>query len=85
MAAIGSASFIPISRRRLLRAALIGLPAVALASSAGWGVVANRVGADELVGYDRVDGVLERIAVSGLRHSESRGVASSQFDPIGES
>jgi endonuclease/exonuclease/phosphatase family metal-dependent hydrolase len=85
MATLGSASFVPISRRRLLRAALIGLPAVALASSASFGVVANRVGADELVGYDRVDGVLKRIAVSGLRHSESRGVASSQFDPIGES
>jgi endonuclease/exonuclease/phosphatase family metal-dependent hydrolase len=85
MVAIGSASMAPISRRRLLRAALIGLPAVALASSAGFGVVANRVGADELVGYDKVDGVLERIAGAEVSHSESKGVASLQSDPVGES
>jgi hypothetical protein len=85
MVAIGSASMTPISRRRLLRAALIGLPAVALASSAGFGVVANRVGADEIVGYDKVDGLLERIGDAAANSPVSNGVAGTQVDPGGES
>ena len=85
MVAIGSASMTPISRRRLLRAALIGLPAVALASSAGFGVVANRVGADEIVGYDKVDGLLERIGDAAVNSPVSNGVAGTQVDPGGKS
>jgi endonuclease/exonuclease/phosphatase family metal-dependent hydrolase len=85
MVATGSASMAPISRRRLLRAALIGLPAVALASSAGFGVVANRVGGDEIAGYDKVDGLLERIGDAAANSPVSNGVAGTQVDPGGES
>ena len=85
MVAIGSASMTPISRRRLLRAALIGLPAVALASSAGFGVVANRVGADEIVGYDKVDGLLERIGDAAVNSPVSNVVTGTQVDPGGKS
>ena len=85
LAAIGSASMAPISRRRLLRAALIGLPAVALASSAGFGVVADRVGADELVGYDEVDRLLEQIADAAVGRTASKEIAGTQLDPGGES
>jgi len=60
--AVGSASMGPGSRRRLLRAALIGLPAMALVSSAGIGVLADRCISDELAAYDRVDRLLAEIA-----------------------
>jgi len=88
LAAVGSASIAPISRRGLLRAAAIGLPALALASTAGVGWRADRVVADELAGYDEVELLLERIAraanpddareavsrrVSAAPQSESRG------------
>ena len=85
MVAIGSASIAPISRRRLLRAALIGLPAVALASSASFGLVADRVGADELMGYDEVDGVLERIGDAAVGRAVPKGVAGTRLDSGGES
>jgi endonuclease/exonuclease/phosphatase family metal-dependent hydrolase len=62
LVAAGSASMVPISRRRLLRAALIGLPAMALASSAAIGVLADRFVSDEIAGYDRADRLLAAIA-----------------------
>jgi sphingomyelin phosphodiesterase 2 len=62
LAAVGSASRVTVSRRGLLRAALIGLPAFALAASAGVGVLAGCVASEELAGYDAVDGALERVA-----------------------
>ena len=68
LAAVGSAFMVPVSRRRVLRAALIGLPTLALASSAGIGVLAGRAVSDELAGYDKVDGLLDeigRIATNG--------------------
>jgi endonuclease/exonuclease/phosphatase family metal-dependent hydrolase len=84
MLAIGSASIAPISRRRLLRAAFIGLPAIALASSAGFGVVANHVGSDELVGYDKVDGVLQRIGDAAVGRAAPREIAGTRLDLGGE-
>ena len=51
----------PISRRRLLRSVLIGLPGLALASSAGVGVLADRVVSDELAGYVKVEGLLSKL------------------------
>ena len=61
LAAVGSALVTPVSRRRLLRSASIGLPALAFASSAGVGVLADRVVSDELAGYDKVEGLLSRL------------------------
>jgi endonuclease/exonuclease/phosphatase family metal-dependent hydrolase len=61
LAAVGSASIVPMSRRKLLRAALIGLPAIALASSAGVGWLADRAVVQELAGYDEVEQLLEGI------------------------
>jgi endonuclease/exonuclease/phosphatase family metal-dependent hydrolase len=61
LAAVGSALAAPISRRRLLRSVLIGLPGLALASSAGVGVLADRVVSDELAGYVKVEGLLSRL------------------------
>jgi len=60
--AVGSASMVPVSRRRLLRAALIGLPAAALASSAGIGVLAEHFISQELAGYDRAERLLAKLA-----------------------
>jgi endonuclease/exonuclease/phosphatase family metal-dependent hydrolase len=70
LAVVGSALVVPVSRRRLLRAALIGLPALALASSAGVGVLADRVVSDELAGYDKVEGLLERIGNAAANRRE---------------
>lgn len=87
LAAVGSASMVPVSRRRLLRAALIGLPAIALASSAGVGVLADRSVAAELAGYDKVDRLLERIgrasaaAASGAGGAERSPRPASAADP----
>jgi len=61
LAAVGSASKVSVSRRRLLRAALIGLPAAALASSVGVGLLADRIVSEELAGYDAAEAALERI------------------------
>ncbi len=77
--AVGSASMVPVSRRRLLRAALIGLPTLALASSAGFGVLADRFIDEELAGYDRVDGLLAELARDASRgdHAERESRAAS--------
>lgn len=78
LAAVGSASMIPVSRRRLLRAALIGLPAIALASTAGVGWLADRAVADELAGYDKVERLLE-----GLGHAHARPSKRGEFREVG--
>jgi endonuclease/exonuclease/phosphatase family metal-dependent hydrolase len=70
LVAVGSASMVPVSRRRLLRAALIGLPAAVLASSVGIGVLADRFISDELAGYDRVDRLLAELARTASRGGE---------------
>lgn len=69
LAAVGSASRVSVSRRRLLRAALIGVPALALASSVG--LLADRSVSDELEGYDKVEAALKRIG----------GVVSDPYPP----
>jgi len=88
LAAVGSASMAPISRRGLLRAAAIGLPAIALASTAGVGWLADRVVADELAGYDKVERLLERIGraanIDDIREGGSgQASAAPQSDPRG--
>jgi len=60
----------PVSRRRLLRSVLIGLPTLALASSAGVGVLVGHVVSDELAGYDKVEGLLERIGNAAVNRRE---------------
>jgi hypothetical protein len=85
LAAVGSASMLPVSRRRLLRAAVFGVPAIALASSVGVGVVADRVVADELAGYDKIDSLLERIGGTAVNRRERTGAAGTRPDPSGES
>jgi endonuclease/exonuclease/phosphatase family metal-dependent hydrolase len=92
LAAVGSASMVPVSRRRLLRAALIGLPAIALASTVGVGWLVDRVVADELAGYDKVERLLEGIGRASARAANSDGIrevgsrqasAAPQRDPRG--
>ncbi len=61
LAVAGSASRVSVSRRGLLRAALVGVPAAALATSVGVGLLADRVVSDELEGYDAAEAALERI------------------------
>ncbi len=70
LAAVGSALAAPVSRRRLLYAGLFGLPALALASSAGVGVLADRIVSDELAGYDKVEALLERIGNAAVKRRE---------------
>jgi endonuclease/exonuclease/phosphatase family metal-dependent hydrolase len=78
MVAVGSASMVPISRRRLLRAALIGVPAIALVSTAGVGWLADRTVADELAGYDKVERLLE-----GLGHASARAAHGDDTSQVG--
>ena len=74
LAAVGSASMVRVSRRRLLRAALIGLPAIALASSAGVGVLVDRAVSNELAGYDKVGRLLEGIGRASARSASTDGI-----------
>jgi len=76
---------VPVSRRRLLRAALIGLPTLALASSAGFGVLADRFIDEEIAGYDRVDGLLADLARDAHRSERAQRdfrAASSVQPPV---
>ncbi len=77
LAAVGSASFAPISRRRLLRASLLGLPVLALGASTGIGVLAKRSVDAELAGYDKVEGLLAEIARSANSGARDAGAAAA--------
>jgi endonuclease/exonuclease/phosphatase family metal-dependent hydrolase len=77
LAAVGSVSMAPVSRRRLLRAALIGLPAIALGMSAGAGLLASQVVARELAGHDKIDRLLEDLRRGAVESARQRGASKT--------
>jgi endonuclease/exonuclease/phosphatase family metal-dependent hydrolase len=67
---LGAGRSIVASRRRFLRAAALGLPAIGLASCAGLTALAERFVPQELRGYDRVEAILDELARRGTFFTE---------------